>query len=213
MNESNNRGSNVCLSGGAEGADAVFGEIATAAGHEVVHFAFHGMHSATTATGQQSFHVLSPEELQAADPFVLRASTMIKRHPPRKGYVKKLIRRNYYQVQTAERVYAVTRWNLVPESKTKETMEGQLGGGTGWAVAMAIQLGVASIYLYALERELWYVYNHQDSKWQRMGQDTPPAPSGRYAGIGSRDLGERGVAVIQELFEGTSPNEDLPPKS
>lgn len=82
-------------------------------------------------------------------------------------------------------------------------MEFELGGGTGWAVAMAIQLKCPEIYLYALERKQWYAW--VEDRWKPL-ESTPPRPHGRYAGIGSRDLAQwadqkYGNKVIQALYE------------
>lgn len=191
----------VCFSGGAEGADILFGQVAAKVGHRVVHYAFEGMNS---PVAKDELEVIPKEELEQADEHIQVASELLQRYPPRKPYVKNLIRRNYFQVKDAERIYAITRWNLAPKDGNtnnveRETVEGQLGGGTGWAVAMGIALRVPSIYLYAIEKEQWYEYDYEESKWEKL-EVGPPQPSGRYAGIGSRNLGEIGEEALLDLF-------------
>eukprot|EP00438_Fugacium_kawagutii_P024736 Skav213486 [mRNA] locus=scaffold3849:44843:45568:- [translate_table: standard] len=191
----------TCLSGGAEGADLFFGKLAAAAGHHVIHFGFSGMKSRE----QEAVRQLTNEELQQANEYIHQASQILQRHSPTKPYVRKLIQRNFFQVNTAENVYAVSRWNL-KNPKSGETEEGKLGGGTGWAVAMAILLGVPNIYLYAIEKMQWYRYSYESQGWEKVTE--LPAPSGRYAGIGSRDLGDVGERAIAELY-GTAPPAQL----
>lgn len=182
---------NVCLSGGAEGADLCFGRFAESAGHGVRHYSFAGGHK-----GVPHVVVLSDAQLAAADPHVARAAKTLKRNAPRQPHVRKLIQRNYYQVCDAERVYAVTRWNQRDRNSTATTV-GELGGGTGWAVQMGIDLGVRELYLYAIEYAAWWTW--RDGAWVRA--DAVPRPHGRYAGIGSRDLTAVGERAIRELFE------------
>lgn len=187
----------VCLSGAAKGADTLFGKCAERMGHDVVHFGFAGMET----HGNEHVKVLTCTELEAADGPVRRAAESLRRNTPTKPYVSNLIRRNFYQVKTAERVYAVSRWNQ--RSKISfVTTEGELGGGTGWAVQMALDLRVPEVYFFAIERRQWYMYRYGDhhGSWERLTA-TPPKPFGRYAGIGSRDLGKDGEDAIQSLYE------------
>lgn len=193
MNTQSSESEPTCLSGGAEGADKLFGKLASAAGHKVVHFGFKGMQSS------EAFHALNAEELAAASPHVNRAAVFLQRNPPRKAYVRKLIQRNYYQVSTAESIYAVTRWNQVG-GRRGATEEGRLGGGTGWAVAMGIAVGVPQVYLFAMEKAQWYRYSYERKKWERVASSSVPGPTGRYAGIGSRDLDDAGVKAISSLY-------------
>mmetsp|Transcript_3183 Transcript_3183/g.5778 ORF Transcript_3183/g.5778 Transcript_3183/m.5778 type:complete len:529 (-) Transcript_3183:446-2032(-) len=188
----------ICFSGGADGADILFDELATKHGHAIVHYGFRGMKSRTV------FHTLAPEELQEADEPVRRASMFLRRKNPRKPYVRNLIKRNYFQVRAAERVYAVTRWNLKQGGDGLQTVEGQLGGGTGWAVAMAVILGVPEIFLYAIEKGKWYRYDYDGCRWEVVENTLVPRPEGRYAGIGSRHLGMQGEAVLRALYSQTS---------
>merc|ERR1711916_18241 len=184
-------GEDVCLSGGADGADFYFGKQAEKSQHTVVHYGFAGMRS------ECKIEVLSSAQLEAAMPYVKKCAVLIKRSPPAKEYVKQLIQRNYYQIKTCQTCYAVTRWNL---EKGKTTV-GRLGGGTGWAVGMAIITGVRHIYLYDLERLQWYSYSQETRKWKQLDPDQVPLAKGRYSGIGSRNLGPEGEAAIRWLYQ------------
>lgn len=200
-NNDDAREENVCYSGGAKGADLTFGLWAARNQHAVVHYTFEGK------GGYKGEHarVLTQEQLAEAKEAVKEAGLSLGRNVPRDPVVKNLINRNYYQVKDAERVYAVTRWNLAKDDDHGSTVEGELGGGTGWAVQMAIQRRCPEIYLYALERAQWYAWS-QDSgcNWKRV--ESVPRPHGRYAGIGSRELGEGGdpkfgEKIIEMLYK------------
>lgn len=179
-----------CFSGGAKGADTIFGEYAEQHGHLVRHFTFEGENVKKNAV------VLNEQQLKLADKPVAAASKYIKRNVPTKPKVSKLIKRNYYQIKDTDRVYAITRWNLVG----KETIEKQLGGGTGWAVAMAIlSKRVGEIYLFDMERCIWWKFINDD--WIKIDPSDVPKAMGKYTGIGSREVSPEGRDAIQMLYK------------
>lgn len=185
----------TCYSGGAEGADLAFDRKAREAGHDVVHFGYPGMKAKVPLVR------LTEEQILAASEPMARASKFMRRKPPHRQHVKNLTHRGYYVAQAVDSIYAVTRWNLVGKDSL-ETVEGQLGGGTGWAIAMGIQLGVSEVYLFAIEREQWYSYCTEAAAWLKVDACSVPSPSGNYAGIGSRELGSVGQAAIDALYVG-----------
>ena len=96
----------ICFSGGCRGADAVFGEEATKAGHKVVHWAFSGMHSKCP---EEQVYRLPSNKLQEADDTLVKANKILGRtYPSRFVYTNNLLRRNYWQIKETERVYAVS---------------------------------------------------------------------------------------------------------
>ena len=96
---------NICLSGGAVGADTTFGNCAESVGHTVVHYVFHGMRTKC----KNGLIFVEQENLLKADPYLKQANKILKRRfPTSSGYVNNLLRRNYYQVKETKRVYAVS---------------------------------------------------------------------------------------------------------
>ena len=185
---------NICLSGGAEGADLQWGMCAGHAGHTVVHWSFAGHRSRAPSV---EIAVLSPEQLEAADEPCKAASKGINRwFPPKSLFVRNLLRRNWYQVKDSERVYAVA------------TIEhGIVSGGTSWATQMFIdRFGGerCECYVYDQATEAWYQWAGE-AKWERL-EGPPPAPHGVWAGIGSRELLPCGKAAIRSLMGYTSPS-------
>jgi hypothetical protein len=183
---------NVCFSGGAEGADTAWGKAATAAGHEIVHYVFEGI-------GRNHAYprvYLNEAELGIANQYLLKANETLKRgsFPYNSEYVNKLLRRNYWQVKHSERVYAVAPLN--PELT-------QVRGGTGWAVQMAIDLGIHEIFVFDTVSNEWWVYLHQFNRFtsfEDVKPSKPPAPCGCYTGIGSREITQSGLQAIKEIY-------------
>ena len=176
---------NLCLSGGAEGADLQFGMTAGMAGHSVIHWSFkeHRTHAP-----EQEVVILTSDQLDAADDPCKQASLTLKKHyPPKSVYVKNLLRRNWYQVAAAERVYAVST-----------ITNGVVEGGTSWATQMFIDRfngEACECYVYDQIEEKWFKWN---ALWEAIG--SPPEPFGVYAGIGTRKLNDAGKQAIRCLL-------------
>ncbi len=177
---------NLCLSGGAEGADLMWGMTAGEAGHTVIHFTFEGHR---TRAPQSEIAVLTDKQLDVADEHCKRASETLNRYfPPRNKFVKNLLRRNYYQIFESERVYAVTTFD-----------RGIVQGGTAWAVQMFLDRfdsEPCECYIFDQVAEQWFVW---EGYWKAI--EAPPKPHGIWAGVGSRNLLEAGKKAIRGLME------------
>lgn len=174
----------VCLSGGADGADIEWGTCAASIGHRVIHWSFPG-HGSQAPESQ--LVRLDDEALKLADDALRDAAAALGKNPPRRPAVARLLQRNYYQVARSEACYAVTaiRENVVP-------------GGTAWATTMFAQLhpGSHSLYVFDQEKDAWFRFD--GGTWGRI--DSPPRPTGIWAGIGSRDLKPNGRDAIRKLM-------------
>ncbi len=176
----------ICLSGGAEGADAQWGMCAGMAGHQVIHFSFarHRLHCPASEAV-----VLTHEQLILADPVLEIANKTLERTFPTSSYfVNNLLRRNWYQVRHAERVYAVSHIDK----------DGLVAGGTSWAVQMFLDRfngGPCECYVYDQDKGHWLVW---DGFWKVI--DDVPVPYGVWAGIGSRKLKVTGKTAIRGLL-------------
>jgi len=182
---------NICLSGGAKGSDAQWGMNAGRDGQSVIHWSFDG-HRHHVA--EQEIVRLSEEQLQKADPALKQASKTLKRAWPgrRSVTVTALLRRNWYQVQWAESLYAVSTIN-------KRNL---VDGGTGWAVQMFLDRHAAlaqfeplPCYVYDQVQECWFQWV---GGWKKI--EVPPKPQGIWAGIGTRELNDAGKWAIRNLF-------------
>lgn len=179
-------GTNICLSGGADGADLQWGMVAGSAGHQVFHFIFDGHRSKAPESEKVT---LTADQLAIADPFLAKANRTLRRKwPSRNPWVANLLRRNFYQVSAAEAVYAVA---AIDE-------DGLVTGGTSWAVQMFLDrfdTEQRAAYVYDQNTEGWFEWY---CGWSPIA--TPPTPSGVYAGIGSRDLKVSGKNAIRDLY-------------
>lgn len=190
----------LCLSGGAEGADVQWGMNAGRLGHTVIHWSFHGHKS--FAPEQETVR-LDTDQLAVADPFLERANRTLKRvWPARSDYVCNLLRRNHYQVAWAESLYAVGVFK-----------NGMVQGGTSWATQMYMdrvtnnELPVESCKLFFYDQALGCWMQWQGS-WLTL-EDAPPVPSGIWAGVGSRELLDNGKWAIRELMGWKRPEPTL----
>lgn len=187
---------NICLSGGADGADLQWGMTAGHAGHHVIHWSFKGHRSKAPPSEVVS---LTDDQLEEANEPCKAASKGIGRwFPPKSLFVKNLLRRNWFQVKDAERVYAVAS---IDE-------KGFVSGGTAWACQMFIdRFGGAECecYVFDQETEHWYIWIGGEERWLLL-PDGPPKPHGVWAGIGSRELRLSGKNAIRVLM-GWSPPE------
>lgn len=182
---------NICMSGGAKGADTIFGNHADACGHTVRHWSFDHHHC---AAGPKHQVILSYRQLCEADPHLRKANEIVFRaFPSRSEYVNNLLRRNYYQVVFSDNVYAVVR---IGE-------KGIPNGGTAWALAMAVQRkNIPNVYVFDVEVNEWKEYDKAAAglKWEWKPISRPTRPSGIYAGIGMSKITEEGDQEIGKLY-------------
>lgn len=178
---------NLCLSGGAEGSDLQWGMTAGSAGHSVIHWSFSGHRTRAPALEVVR---LSDDQLSEADPHLSRAAQTLRRHfPPKSPFVRKLLQRNWYQVAHSGSLYAVAT-----------ITHGLVDGGTGWAVQMFIDRHngeACPAYVFCQRTLCWHRW---DGAGGWAGIDRPPAPSGIWAGVGTRDLSPEGKAAIRDLM-------------
>jgi hypothetical protein len=177
-----------CLSGGAAGSDLLWGQAAKANGHGVIHFSFPG---AITKADPNDLWELDDDALALADPHCLAANQILKRRfPPRSQRVKRLLQRDWHQVNWAESVYAISFFD--------ETT-GMIDGGTAWAVEMFLNLHnreTCPAYVFDQNRCRWY---HWTGTWAPIYE--PPKPQGVWAGIGKRAINVLGRLAICVLMD------------
>ncbi|KAL4938955.1 hypothetical protein BDV06DRAFT_225486 [Aspergillus oleicola] len=189
---------NICLSGGAAGADLEWGRCASLSNHGVIHWSFPGYK--TTAPEYQVIR-LSDEETSIATDALASAAKVLGKTPPKKPTISRLLRRNYFQVAWATCCYAVTVF--------RDAEEGEKVGGTAWAMVMFSLLhpGSRELYVFDMERDEWLQWHpngNPDGDGEGMGEwvpiKSPPRPSGVWAGIGSRGSKGNGRDAIRRLM-------------
>lgn len=185
---------NVLHSGGARGADALFGQYAAKAGHHVLHYSFYG-HKYDPSCPPESIVFLNKIQEKFGDAPLTNAGKFMGRpYPTRSNHTNSLLRRNFWQIMYSDKIYAVAS---IGE-------RGIVNGGTGWAVTMGILKGLTKVYVFDQELNYWLMLNAYIPKKREIFWDhveNVPHPKGEYAGIGSRDLTPGGIKSIGELYE------------
>lgn len=177
----------ICFSGGAAGADYYWGLAAKDYGHELIHYSFKGHHACVT----ENLVRLSDDELAGADAELEKIKHHINRHIPYgTPWVLNLLRRNWYQVKDSDRIYAVSEMDPYSLSRCK------VNGGTAWAIEMAIENNIHSIYIFDQKSINWYEWKNR--MWNEIIK--PPKPHGYWTGIGKRKISDQGIIAICELF-------------
>lgn len=165
-------------SGGAEGADFIWGKTGEKYGVVSNHY-WHGK-----KTPYGNFEI-TEEEFEEGKKAVYEANKTLHRKPER--YMN-LLARDFSQVKHCEAVYAVSGFE--PNGRTVK-------GGTGWAVQMAIDNG-KTVYVFDQVIGKWFLW--MNGNWCLT--DTPKLTH-NFAGIGSRDITDKGLKAIEEVYKET----------
>jgi hypothetical protein len=196
------------FSGGAPGADGLWGEIGKEMGVLDDAHMKHFYSDQKTMYGNTRTKKEDDEEgaykvaAAAKENYGYRYSTM------KDG----LLLRNWSQVKYADAIFAIGNLvdkgeRLFPEKKgdKRVALKRAVTGGTGYAVEMAIQAG-KPVYLFNQKEKQWY--KNTDGKWEKMS-DTPTLTK-NFAGIGTRGINSDGEQAIRDVYEKTiNSNEDL----
>ena len=189
-------GVNICFSGGAQGADLLWGELALENDYELIHYVFKGH----KGSNHPNAVVIPPELLNEGDSVLKQANKILNRSfPAHSDFVTNLLRRNYWQVRDSDSVYALAGIDD----------DGLVMGGTSWAVECFKVLRPNSdrIFVYDMIKNSWYQWIPGtfsipiiEGRWDMIIH--PPTPSGRWTGIGSRpeNLTETGMNAARNLF-------------
>ena len=181
---------NVCFSGGAAGADRLFGLWAYENGHDEIHFSFkgHKQHVRPETVLELTNELLICAEVGMQ---LKIANSSLGRSVPRFGYVYNLLARNSYQIYCTERVYTIGE--LISPS--------QLDGGTAWAVQMYLDLPSEHKEIYHYDIMDNKVYKYCNTTKQFIETETVPKPYGRWTGIGTRRATEDDLRNFEKHFE------------
>ena len=182
------------ISGAAQGADTHFSRIGLEYEVPFAHYTFKGHKASKTAAGLK--RPLNPKELDEGGEKVKKADESLQRLQGKRTnpHVLKLLQRSWFQVKTANGVYAIG-----------ELQKGgtELKGGTGWTVQMAVDAKKKHIYAFDIKNKNWHRYDYKLNRF-RMIKETPKLVK-RFAGIGSRKIKKNSVGykAIQDLYKVT----------
>lgn len=175
----------ILFSGGAPGAEAVFGEEAERHGVEEVNFTFEGH----TIERHRGLRVLNHEELLAGDVSLEYVSKLMNRRYTEGPTLRKILQTIWYQVNHGQEIYVV---GAILE-------DGTVRGGTGWGAEFA-KLCNKPLHAFDQGQDAWFTWN--GSGWtKRSAGDEPAIEHIHITGTGTRVLDANGRAAITALFD------------
>lgn len=168
-------------SGGANGAEAAFGEFAEKWGVHEVNFTFEG-HRQARSRGR---YELSPRELAAGDVSLVYVSRRLRRTYSEGSLIRKVLQTLWHMVSRSQQVFVI---GSIQD-------DGTVVGGTGWSVELA-KMWNKDLWVYDQDKKDWY---HWDGEAWSTG--TPRIESVHLTGTGTRYLTDDGKAAVEALFE------------
>ncbi len=168
-------------SGGLQGAESYFGEMAERWGLKEVNFTFEGR----TPNRDRNLVVVSDDELKRGDISMELASKMMKRNYYEAEKLRKILQVIFHMVNNGHQIFVV---GTIQEDDTVK-------GGTGWAVELA-KLFNRPVHVYGQVRKGWYTW--RDGAWH---EDEPRIEHETFVGSGTRHLTDDGRQAIEKLFE------------
>ncbi|MGE0703696.1 MAG: hypothetical protein AB7N65_27775 [Vicinamibacterales bacterium] len=173
------------FSGGAPGAESMFGECAERFGIEEVNFTFEGHNHER----QRGVRVLSREELLNGDISLEYVSRLMNRRYTEAATIRKVLQTLWYQVNAGQEIYVIG--SILPDRTVR--------GGTGWGAEFA-KLCNKPLFTFDQEKNAWFEWRSND--WARLGDlDAPRITHRHFTGTGTRTLQANGRQAINELYE------------
>lgn len=174
---------NECIlySGGANGAEQVFGEMAEKYGLAEVNYSFEGHQLART----RGVRVLTQEELNLKDVSMTYVSRLMHRDYSRAPLFRKVLQTICWQVSSGHEVYVVG--SILDDGTVK--------GGTGWGAEFA-KLCNKPLYVFDQVKDGWFFWNKEN--WENCAE--PTITHRHFTGTGTRFLEENGRKAIAVLF-------------
>ena len=175
-------GAHTLLSGGAQGAEALFGQCAEQWNLEEINFSFDGHEPVRT----KGLVKLSSSDLAQGEVSDAYLSAQMHRSYPSTPLFRKVLQSIWHQVSTAGEVFVVG--SIMPDTTVR--------GGTGWSAELAKHWR-KPVHVFDQEKTLWFIW--RDGAW---AEEAPPVISRtRFTGTGTRFLNEQGRAAIMSLFD------------
>jgi hypothetical protein len=176
----------ILFSGGAQGAEAAFGECAESFGIEEVNFSFDGHKPSRT----RGLRVLNHEELNAGDVSLAYVSRLMHRRYPDTPTFRKILQSIWYQINNGQEIYVI---GAIQADHT-------VRGGTGWGAEFA-KLCNKPLFVFDQEKNGWFEWDGDHDKWvARGGSEEPKIEHVHFTGTGTRMLTPAAQHAITALF-------------
>ncbi len=174
----------ILYSGGANGAESAFGEMAEKFGCQEVNFSFEGH----TMARERGARFLTSEELGLKDISMTYVSRLMNRKYSSAPLFRKVLQSICWQVASGHEVFVVG--SILPDSTVK--------GGTGWGAEYA-KICNKPLYVFDQDKNAWFAWD--EDHWNQVG--VPVIGHRHFTGTGTRFLEDSGRAAIADLFKRT----------
>ena len=201
INVINNPDNFTLHSGGALGADSMWGQIAEEYG--IPNTPDRQMHYYNNQPTPKGNVQISAEDYEEGRYKVAEAAKANWGYQYKTMKDDRLIR-NWSQVKHSDAIYAIG--TMVKEGErifpnqpgdTRTAKHTAVTGGTGYAVEMAIQAG-KPVYVFDQSRNRWF--KNINGEWSAS---EVPTLTPNFAGIGTRQIQQNGINAIRDVFENT----------
>ncbi|PIE06145.1 MAG: hypothetical protein CSA75_01050 [Sorangium cellulosum] len=172
----------VLHSGGAQGAEAAFGETAERYGISEISFTFEGH---TRRIRDRGLRTLSEADLHQGDVSLRYVSHRLGRVFPSTPSVRRILQSIWHQIRPCQQVFVV--------GKIQEDLT--VRGGTGWGAELA-RRWKKDLYVFDQDKNGWFCW---DGKAWNEAEPIIDAPM--FAGTGTVHLEANGRKAIEDLFE------------
>ena len=169
------------LSGGAGGAEAVFGEAAERWGLNEVNFSF----PERETVRKRGLVELSEAELERGSVSEAYVKAQLRRSFPKTEKFQRLLKSIWHQVATAGEVF------VIGQIQDDDTVK----GGTGWAAELARHFG-KRLHVFDQNKDAWFHWS--EDTWAKV--EAPKISRTRFTGTGTRLVSASGKKAIDELF-------------
>jgi hypothetical protein len=208
----------ILYSGGAVGADTLFGTNAQWYGVTEQNYSFRGDKNCRS----RGRIILDEAQLKLADEDLLATiGSAFKRHHGTGGSSEKYWQRNWHQVQKAREIFAVVKDAKIFLDFTRTRIE---AAGIGIAVAVKTKAECKRIYIYDQTLGNWWIWKRHaqrggsevnyrrtdvnttreiDEKlyFEEIKEDDVKIIETDFAGIGTREINSKGIEAINNLFK------------
>jgi hypothetical protein len=200
----------MLYTGGAHGADSEWINFAKAHNHNIKIYRYDGVNHTVIEEYTNGVSGTSANEettrthrIQETDEFIKRSNEKIQRaaehlktFAPIDSHSRHLLYRDVHLIEEPDLLYAVG----VFEKKRRL----KIGGHTGWITEMFVDKILsceAELTVYFLNQETgkWYQLKHTNGEFEWEHIKKPPVPTGKYIGVGTRDLSMSGKLEITYL--------------
>ena len=160
---------------GARGADTLWLGVAEQGGHEIL-----------------TLNKKAPYTQEHYNLTIKANQSLQRTFPTKSDSVNKLLIRNLQAASLAQHIYAIGYLDVTLN----------ICGGTAWSCQGIIDRKDPDCLLYFFDqnRNLWFRFYHCSQQFKEMGC-SPPAPSGVWLGIGSREPTLAGKSAIASIWK------------